>query len=357
MDCYAKLSGLLLVLATLAGCTSSINEIGPVDATSKSVEELSDAGSSLQGTVKIDGSSTVFPISEAAASAFHDKYPQVDVTVGKKGTGGGMSEFAKGEIDIADASRPIKTTELAECNKNQIRFMELPIAYDGITVCVHKDNSFIDEISIDDLRRIYSADIALKNWKDVNPSYPDEPFKIFMPGTDSGTFDFFKEIVVGKDGNVRSDVTPSEEDLVLVNGIAAEKFGIGFFGASYYFENRDRVKALKIIDPKTSKAVEPSVESIEQAVYSPLGRPLFIYVNVSAVKRPEARRFVEYYLDNAPEICKAAKCVPLTSSLYATVRQRFDDRADGSYYYDSDGKARSGQLTDIYIETNRIGSP
>jgi phosphate transport system substrate-binding protein len=348
--------GLLLFVV---GCGGGSTESMVVSTTSTSTASSPQSGNSsaLQGVVKIDGSSTVFPISEAAASAFHEKYVNVDITVGKKGTGGGMSEFVKGEIDIADASRPMKPSELGECKKNGIRFMELPVAYDGVTVCVHPENDFLSEITIDDLRRIYSAEIAPKTWKDLRADFPSEPIKIFMPGTDSGTFDFFKEVVIGKEGKIRSDVTPSEEDLVLVNGIAAEKFSIGFFGASYYFENRDRVKAVKIVDPKTSIAVEPSIESIEQATYSPLGRPLFIYVNTQSVRRPEARRFVEYYIDNAQQICAAAKCVPLPKSIYATVRQRFDERAEGSYCYDAEGRARSGQLAELYVEANRIPLP
>lgn len=345
----------LSVALIFAGCSPSSDNSGASLAPSNNESmKPTDASSALQGAVKIDGSSTVFPISEAAASAFHGKYPNVDVTVGKKGTGGGFSEFVKGEIDISDASRPIKSNELAECKKNQIQFLELPIAYDGLAICVHPENKFIDEISIDDLRRIFSDGVALKTWKDLNAVYPDEPIKIFMPGTDSGTFDFFKEVVVGKEGHIRSDVTPSEEDLVLVNGIAAEKFGIGFFGASYYFENRDRIKALKVINPATKQAVEPTVKSIEESVYAPLGRPLFIYVNTNSVKRPEVKRFVEYYLENAAKICEASKCVPLSSDLYKTVRQRFDDRLDGSYFYDAEGKSRSGQLSEVYVEANRI---
>ena len=241
---------------------------------------------------------------------------------------------------------------MAECAKNGIKFMELPIAYDGLAICVHKDNSFINEITIDDLKKIYSADIALKSWKDLNSEYPDEPIKIFMPGTDSGTFDFFKEVVVGKEGAIRSDVTPSEEDLVLVNGIASEKSAIGFFGASYYFESKDRLKALKVVDPKKKEAIELTSENIEKSVYSPLGRPLFIYVNTASIKRPELRKFVEYYLDNAGDICRKAKCVPLTAELYQTVRKRFDDRLEGTYFYDEKGAARSGSLSDIYVESN-----
>ena len=169
----------------------SDNHAAPSVTTNNKADQVN---KSLQGTVRIDGSSTVYPISEAAGSSFHEKYPNVDVTVGVKGTGGGFSEFVKGNIDISDASRPIKQNELAECAKNGIRFLEIPIAYDGLDICVHKDNSFLNEISIESLKKIYSADTAPKTWKEFNADFPEHPIKIFMPGTDSGTFDFFKEI-------------------------------------------------------------------------------------------------------------------------------------------------------------------
>ena len=349
-----RLLGFIALFGLLIGCDAAkVSESGaskPSDSSAAKAE--SNVNTSLQGKVKVDGSSTVYPISEAAGSKFHDKFPNVDVTVGVKGTGGGFSEFVKGNIDVSDASRPIKQNELAECAKHGIRFLEIPVAYDGLAICVHKDNDFINEISIDDLKKIYSADLALKTWKDLNSDYPAQAFKIFMPGTDSGTFDFFKEVVIGKEGKIRSDVTPSERDLDLVNGIATEKAGIGFFGASYFLENRDRLKALKVIDPKTKTAVELSSENIESSTYSPLGRPLFIYVNAANVKRPELRKFVEFYIDNADAICRIAKCVPLPGELYKTVRQRFDDRVEGTYFYDDKGESRTGSLTEIYVEAN-----
>jgi phosphate transport system substrate-binding protein len=361
---FKSLSFLFATVAifSFSGCTNeSSTPTTPAENASTSTTNTTSTtpaptptASALEGAVKIDGSSTVFPISEAAASAFIGKYPKVDVTVGKKGTGGGFSEFVRGQIDVSDASRPIKMNELEECKKNGIQFIELPIAYDGIAVCVHKDNDWIKQLTIAQLQSIYSADSAVKTWKDLDATYPAEPIKIFMPGTDSGTFDFFKEVVVGKEGHIRSDVTPSEEDLVLVNGIASEKYGIGFFGASYYFENTDRIKALEIVDPKTNAAVAPTMASIESSQYAPLGRPLFIYVNIASIKRPEVKRFIEYYLDHAAEICSAAKCVRLDAEMYKKVKLAFEDRSTGSYFYDTDGKSRSGQLKDVYVEGNRI---
>ncbi len=352
------LSGLIVTLSVFVGCDST-KSTKPVTTTTSaptgtSTEAKTSPVSSLQGTVSVDGSSTVYPITEAAASGFRDKYPKVEVTVGKSGTGGGFKRFVKGETDISDASRPIKKDEMAECVKNGVNFIELPVAYDGISICVHKDNSFINEISIDDLKKIFSADLAVKTWQELNPAYPAEPIKILMPGTDSGTYEFFRDVIVGKEGKIRSDVTPSEEDLVIVNGIANEKFAIGFFGASYYFENKDKLKALNVIDPKTSKAVELSLATIEDGSYAPFGRPLFIYVNAASIKRPELRRFVEFYLDNAIELCNSVKVPPLPAVVSKTVRERFDDAKFGSYFYDADGKQRQGMLTEIYVDQNLI---
>jgi phosphate transport system substrate-binding protein len=337
-------------LFLIAGCESSKPSMP--DSGKNSKADGKSAISDLEGKIQIDGSSTVYPITEAVAGDFKTTFPKVNVTVGKSGTGGGFKRFVKNDLDISDASRPIKVDEMKECAKNGVKFVELPIAFDGLAICVHKENNFINEISIEDLKKIFSADIAAKTWQDLNPSYPAEQIKIFMPGTDSGTYDFFKEVVLGKEGKVRSDVTPSEEDLVIVNGIENEKYAIGFFGASYYFEAKDKLKALKVIDPKTSVGVEPTVETIENSTYSPLGRPIFIYVNEASAKKPEVRRFVEFYLDHAAEVCRKVKCVPLPAAMYKTVRQNFDDRAVGTHFHDQDGGARSGSLSEVFIEAN-----
>jgi phosphate transport system substrate-binding protein len=344
--------GFPLLLAAVLGCDSSKpTPVAPTNTATKT-ESAPAPVSALQGTVTADGSSTVYPITEAAAAGFREKFPKVEVTVGKSGTGGGFKRFVKGESDISNASRPIKKDEMAECVKNGVQFIELPVAYDGITICVHNDNNFISEITVDDLKKIFSADLAIKTWQELNPAYPAEPIKILMPGTDSGTYDFFKEVVVGKEGKIRSDVTPSEEDLVIVNGIANEKFSIGFFGASYYFENKTKLKALKVVDPKKNEAVEPTLESIENSTYTPFGRPLFVYVNMASIKRPELRRFVEFYLDNAVDLCKKVKCVPLPEALSKTIRQNFDDPKSGTYFTDAEGKSRHGTLTEVYVEQN-----
>ena len=192
----------------------------------------------LAGKIDIDGSSTVYPITEAAAAAFKKIYDNVNITVGKSGTGGGMKSFDSGETDISDASRPIKGKEFKACKDNNVSFIEIPIAYDGLTIVVHKENDFLNELTVEQLKTIFLSDKAAKTWKEVNPDWPDKEIKIFAPGTDSGTFDYFKEVVAGKEGAIRPDMSTSENDDVLVNGVAGDVSAIGFFGAAYYFQNR-----------------------------------------------------------------------------------------------------------------------
>ena len=253
-----------------------------------------DRWKSLEGTVEIDGSSTVAPISIKAADMFGDVSPKVKVPVGVSGTGGGFKRFTIGETDISDASRPIKAKEFKKCVENGIEFVELPVAYDGLTIVVSKENTWVDQLTVDQLKMIFRDDIKARNWSDVKAGWPSEEIKIFSPGTDSGTFDYFKEVMVGKEkASIRDDMSVSEDDNILVNGVANTKTAIGFFGAAYYFENADKLKAVKIVN-KAGKAVGPSPEAIESGSYNPFSRPLFIYVNAKSVKRPEVRAFVQY---------------------------------------------------------------
>lgn len=310
-----------------------------------------DAGSGLSGKIDIDGSSTVYPISEAIAADFKEVQPGVNVTVGVSGTGGGFKRFVKGETDISDASRPIKPEELAAAKENKVEFIELPVAYDGLTIAVHKDNKFIDQLTVDDLKKIFLESSAPKTWKEVNQNWPATEIKIFAPGTDSGTFDYFKEVVAGKEGAIRSDISPSEDDNVLVTGVAGDENAIGFFGASYYFENKDKLKAVPIVNPD-GKAVSPTAETIESGEYAPFSRPLFIYVNVEAVKRPEVKKFVEYYLEKAPEAAVKVKYVALPKEIYERGQKHYDDRLTGTHYLDAEGNKRKGALTEVYKQEN-----
>ncbi len=315
----------------------------------------------LQGKIVVDGSSTVAPITIQADSSFRDVCPNVTVPVGVSGTGGGFKRFTKGETDISDASRPIKFGEFKACRDNGVEFIELPIAYDGLTIAVAKDNDFVDELTVEQLKKIFRADskdrsfVNAKTWNQVNPAWPKEQIKIFAPGTDSGTFDYFKEVVVGKDNTaIRDDMSVSEDDNQLVQGIANTEGAIGFFGASYYFANQDKLKAIKIINPDTGEAVEVSAANIESGKYAPFSRPLFIYVNAKSAKRPEVKVFVNHYLDNAAEFAAAVKYVGLPTELYDEAKNHFKRRQVGTHFWNADGSNKSGPLKELYTKDNLL---
>jgi phosphate transport system substrate-binding protein len=271
-----------------------------------------------QSTVKIDGSSTVFPITEAVAEEFQKaKKGATKVTVGISGTGGGFRKFCRGETDVQNASRPITKSEIAECQKNGVVFLEMPVAFDALSVVVNPKNTWLTQISIDDLKKIWepSAQGKIMRWNQVNPAWPDRPIKLFGAGTDSGTFDYFTEAVTGKSKASRGDFTASEDDNVLVQGISRDVDALGFFGFAYYAENRDKLRSLPI-SWKGGKAVAPSFETVLDGTYQPLSRPIFIYVSTSATKRPEVREFVEFYNKNAAALVKEVKYVPLPAAAY-----------------------------------------
>jgi len=302
----------------------------------------------LAGKIDIDGSSTVYPITEAAAAAFKKIYENVNITVGKSGTGGGMKRFDVGDTDISDASRPIKDKEFKACKDNNVSFIEIPIAYDGLTVVAHKDNDFLNELTVDQLKTIFLSDKAAKTWKDVNPAWPDDEIKIFAPGTDSGTFDYFKEVVAGSEGAIRPDMSTSENDDVLVNGVAGDVSAIGFFGAAYYFQNRDKLKALKIVNPETGKAVLPSDETIENGSYAPFSRPLFIYVNKNSFDKAQVEKFVEFYIAKAADFAREVGYVALPDAVYEKGFENFLDENVGTHYLNDKMEKRSGPITEVY---------
>ncbi len=280
--------------------------------------------------IKIDGSSTVYPISEAVAEEFQSAQ-KIKVTVGESGTGGGFKKFCRGETDISDASRPISQKEMDACKEAGIQFIELPIAYDALTIVVNSKNDFVKSISVEDLKKIWAPGSSVKNWNQVSTSYPNLPMSLFGPGTASGTFDYFTEAVNGKAKSSRSDYTPSEDDNVLVQGVANNAGGMGYFGIAYYFENKDKLRALPIIAKAGAVAVMPSVESVMNSTYQPLARPLFIYVNATAANaRPEIKAFVNYYLENAPKLVKEVKYIPLTAEDYAAVKSHFKAMKPGT---------------------------
>lgn len=338
----------MVVLAVSLGCQGEkLVEVDELPDTKESAAELS-------GRIEIDGSSTVFPITEGVADAFGKKYPDVRATVAQSGTGGGFKRFTKGETDVSNASRPIKKGEADACRAENIEFIELPVAYDGLTFVVNQQNNWVEQLTVEQLQKIFRADTAAKKWNEVDPSWPDERISVYMPGTDSGTFDYFKEVMVGsdKDAAIRGDdnVSTSEDDETLVTGVSRDKWSLGFFGVAYFEENRDKLKALKIVNPKTGMAVAPTTQSIETGAYAPFSRPLFIYVNRAALKRPEVKAFAEFYLANAAELSAKVGYVALPAPAYAAANKVLKSQKIGTQFLDSSGEPRHGALTDLYKE-------
>ena len=271
-------------------------------------------------TVKIDGSSTVFPITEAIAEDFQKaKKGKIRVTVGISGTGGGFKKFCRGETDISDASRPILKKEMDECKKSGIQYIELPVAYDALTVVIHPENKWAQTLTVAELKKMWepAAQGKVTNWKQVNPGFPDAPLKLFGAGADSGTFDYFTEAINGKSKSSRGDFTASEDDNVLVQGVSRDVNALGFFGLAYYIENQDKLKAVAITDKSGAKGALPSVETVMDGSYQPLARPIFIYVNAKSLERPEVREFLEFYMKNAGALVREVKYVPLPEDAYA----------------------------------------
>ena len=270
--------------------------------------------------VKVDGSSTVFPVTEAVAEDFQKaKKGATKVTVGISGTGGGFKKFCRGETDISNASRPILKQEMADCKAAGIEYFELPVAFDALTVVINPKNNFIKTLTVAELKKMWEpgAQGKVTRWNQVNPAWPDAPIKLFGPGADSGTFDYFTEAVVGKSKSSRGDFTASEDDNVLVQGVSRDVNGLGYFGYAYYIENKDKLKAVPIVNEK-GQAVEPSMEAVLKGTYTPLARPIFIYVNAKSLGKPEVKEFVEYYMKHGSKLAKEVKYVPLPDMAYTT---------------------------------------
>jgi phosphate transport system substrate-binding protein len=273
--------------------------------------------------IKIDGSSTVYPITEAVAEEFQ-KSTKTKVTVGESGTGGGFKKFCRGETDISNASRPISQKEIDACKEAGIQYIELPVAFDALTVVVNAKNDWVKTLSVDELKKIWQPGSNVKNWKQVNPAFPDKAMSLYGPGTASGTFDYFTEAVNGKSKASRTDYTPSEDDNVLVQGVSGNVGGMAYFGLAYYEENKDKLRAVPVAAKAGGAGVLPSPETVKDGTYQPLSRPIFIYVNATAAAfKPEVKAFVNYYLDNAPALVKEVKYVPLTTEDYAAVKSHF----------------------------------
>jgi phosphate transport system substrate-binding protein len=267
-------------------------------------------------TIKIDGSSTVFPVTEAVAEEFQKANKGTKVTVGISGTGGGFRKFCRGETDIQNASRPILAKEMEECKTAGVQYIELPVAFDALTVVVNQRNP-LTSISIDDLKKMWepAAQGVVMRWNQVNPAFPDAPLALFGAGADSGTFDYFTEAVTGKSKSSRGDFTASEDDNVLVQGVSRNNNALAFFGFAYYQENKDKLKALPV-SWKGGSAVEPSQANVLNGSYQPLSRPIFIYVNAKSLSKPEVKQYVEFYMKNADKLVKEVKYVPLPAKAY-----------------------------------------
>ena len=286
----------------------------------------------LRGNVVIDGSSTVYPITEAAAAAFRKEYPNVNITVAVSGTGGGFKRFAIGETDISDASRPIKGKEFKHAKENGVRFVELPVALDGLSVVLNPDNTWVEHLTVEDLKAIYLETGKARRWSDLNPEWPDETIKVYSPGTDSGTFDYFREVVAGKQGNFRPDMSVSEDDNVLVTGVFGDKYAIGNFGASYYFENKDKLRAAAIVNPTTGEPVLPTPTNVVSGDSFPLSRPLFLYANLTSLRRPAMRKFVEFYLEHAGEFAQQVQYVPTSDRIAEVAKGILKRRRAGTVF-------------------------
>jgi phosphate transport system substrate-binding protein len=291
-------------------------------------------GARAEQVVKIDGSSTVYPITEAVAEEFQ-KATGTKVTVGISGTGGGFKKFTRGETDVQDASRPIKEEEVKAAKEGGVAYLELPIAYDALTVVVNAKNDWMDSIKISDLKKIWEPEAQGKitKWNQIRPEWPNKEIKLYGAGSDSGTFDYFTEAVNGKSKASRGDYTASEDDNVLVQGVEGDRYAMGYMGYSYYAAHQKRLKALGIEwDAKGKPAVKPSEEAVLAGTYNPLARPLFIYVNVKSLEKPEVKKFVEFYVKNVDRLAKEVKYIPLPEDAYGKVKARFDKMEKGTAF-------------------------
>ncbi len=287
--------------------------------------------------IKADGSSTVFPITEAVAEDFGKASGGTKVMVGISGTGGGFKRFCRGETDISNASRPIKEKEISACRESSIDYFELPIAFDGLAVVVNTNNTWVDHLTVKELKKIWesSAQGLVTRWSQVREGFPDVEIRLFGPGTDSGTFDYFTEAINGKSGNSRGDYTASEDDNVLVEGVASDKGALGYFGVAYYEQNKGKLKIVPIDDENSANGdgpIIPTMEAVKNGTYQPLARPLFIYASKDSIKREKVKQFVEYYLKNASALVEEVGYIPLPSDAYDAVLQRFANKITGSVF-------------------------
>ena len=306
------------------------------------VASLALAGVSVSGLVradvplvKVDGSSTVYPITEAVAEDFQkSKKNSVRVTVGISGTGGGFKKFCRGETDVSNASRPITKKEMEDCKAAGIEYLEMPVAYDALTVVINPKNTWAKTMTVAELKAIWepAAQGKITNWKQINPAFPDRPLKLYGPGADSGSFEYFTEAINGKSKSTRGDFTASEDDNVLVQGVSRDVGGLGYFGYAYYNENKDKLSAVAVVAASGKPAVAPSEETVINGSYQPLARPIFIYVNAKSAAKPEVKEFVEYYMKNGEKLTKEVKYISLPAKAYTYNLEHFAKMAKGTKF-------------------------
>lgn len=300
--------------------------------------------------VTVDGSSTVFPITEAVAEDFQKaKKGAINVTVGISGTGGGFKKFCRGETDITNASRPIMKKEMELCAQNGIKYIELPVAFDALTVVIHPKNTWAKNMTVAELKKMWepAAQGTITKWNQINPAWPDAPLKLFGAGADSGTFDYFTEAIVGKAKSSRGDFTASEDDNVLVQGVSRDVNALGFFGFAYYVENTKKLNAVAIMEKQGKPAVLPSIDAVMKGTYQPLARPIFIYVSNKSYDKPELKEFVEFYLKNSPALVREVKYVPLSDKDYKLALDNFKNRKLGTGF---GGEAEIGVLIEDLLK-------
>ncbi|TXK35503.1 PstS family phosphate ABC transporter substrate-binding protein [Nonomuraea sp. C10] len=317
-----------IVVALSAACGGT-NTTPPAGEGTASANASQAAGGELSGQVKADGSSTVAPLTSAAAEFFAEEQPKINVTVGTSGTGGGFEKFCNGETDISNGSRPIKDEEKAACDAKGVKYAELTVATDALTVVVNKENTWASCLTTDQLKKMWEpgAEGKITSWKQVDAKFPDEPLKLFGPGTDSGTFDYFTDEINGEEGASRKDYSPSEDDNIIVQGVTGTKGGLGYFGFTYFEENADKLKAVEI--DSGDGCVAPSSENAQNGTYTPLARPLFLYPSVESAKRPEVAAFLDFYVANIAKIATDAKYIPLNSEQEAKLKSDLDTLKQG----------------------------
>lgn len=289
-----------------------------------------------EGKIHIDGSSTVYPLTEAVSEEFREVNPDIRVTVGVSGTGGGFKKFMRGELDISNASRPISKSEIELAKTNGIEFIEIPVAYDGLAVVVSTKNTFVDYLTVAELHKMWSPESQGKStrWNQIRAEWPDAPLNLYGAGTSSGTYDYFTEAVNGKAKASRGDYTASEDDNVLVQGVSTDINALGYFGLAYFSENKDKLKLVPIKMDENSEAIYPTEETVSNGTYQPLSRPEFIYINVKSAKLPYVQEYIKFYLDNATSLSQEIGSVPLPAEVYKLSYEKFKNLKTGSVFED-----------------------